>query len=317
MKHTILAPLKTVFVTLIIAGLVLLLGWLFSGLRGMPDPVATIFLAFPFAIGIVTVQDAFRPVIPLLFLAIHFVLVLFFLLVPPLFELGDGSFREQAGAIIPDPPFTAWSDNEVLYARSRVGRELHQVVVADRTLRQNERARLAYDDRRFVPEGVSVGVVLDDGHPATRDTMGGRVLTALGEDIRDSQDRIKAALDPRSAGPFTLSESFRDWVPRALWDRWYAVILIAFWSFALVMVWTPARATRWPLLNLALVFVYLRMLFALPRRMDRLVEISFIKERISEHVQAFRLPLVLLVLVLVMVIVAVILPKVDRRGTAA
>lgn len=299
--------------TLVIAGLAFLFTWLMSGRQYTPDITATVFLAFPFAVGIATVQYAFKGIVPIGLLSLHLVVVFLFVLIPPLFDIGPPPVEEPV-PVIPEPPFTQWGPSEVVYARSKVGLELNTVVTADRTLRENDvRARLRYEPRRFVAPGETV-LSASSSYVPDR-SRGERVLESFGADIRDTRYRLEAALDLRSSQPFALSEAVRQWVPPVLWGRWYGVVLITLWSVALVMVWTPARATRWPLLNFVLVFAYLRLIFALPRFMDRLVSLSSVAGRTSAKLQAVRLPLGLFILIAISAIIAWILPSIERRGS--
>jgi len=317
-RRTILVPVTVVLSTLIMAGVVIVLGWLGSALQYWPDSTTTVFFVLPFAIGVVTVRSVFQPVSPIVLLVINVAIVLLAVLVPAQWDIGDAPPGRSPYDEIPEAPITVWRDQEVWYALDSQGRELYDVVIADRTVREGaDRARLRFDDRLSVPPGERLVTMESATDSTTGARLGVEALAALEQDLRDTRYALEASLDLRVPRPFELSEAVRKWLPPVLWQRWYGVILVGLWALALVMVWTPARATRWPLLNMALAFVYLRVLVALPRLTTRLFAVEAIARRLGPRFQALRLPIVLLAFVLVLVLVALLLPRVDRRGVAS
>lgn len=310
-------PVTVVSTMLVLAGIVFALAWLDTGLRVRPGFVPTLFFVLPFALGIVTVRYVFQPVAPVVLLAINYAIILLVILIPPALNLDEPTGSTRYTPVLPEAPFTVWRSDQVWYVLDRSGLEFYDVIVADRTVRQGEdRARLSFDDRRTVTPGERLVTFELATGGITGSSRGARALDALGEDLEETRNRLELALDRSVAQPFGLSESVRVWLPPILARRWYAVLLVGLWSLALVLVWTPARASRWPLLNMALVFVYLRLFVALPRLTDRLIEVDAIASRMGPRLRALSLPVTLLAIALILVIIAILLPRIDRRRTA-
>lgn len=83
------------------------------------------------------------------------------------------------------------------------------------------------------------------------------------------------------------------------------------WLLAVTMVWAAARLTRWPLLNLALGLLYLRLLVAIPRLAAAASSVSWL-EWIPSPVRAVLPSTIWAVLALVSIVTALVLPKLSR-----
>lgn len=315
-RRTILLPVTVVSTTLVLAGIVVVFGWLEGSFRYLPDIPETLFFVLPFAIGVVTVRNAFRSITPIVLLAINYAVILLVVLLTA--GLPSPVSGRSPASVLPDAPFTVWKENEVWHVLERSGLELRTVIIADRTVRQEaDRGRLLFDERRTVHPGERLVTFESAAGGITGSTIGARVPASLERDLAETRIRLTRALDRSIARPFELSGPVRNWVPPVLWERWYAIVIVGLWSLALVLVWTPARASRWPLLNMALAFVYLRLLVALPRLIDALMEVEMISGRIGPRLRALSFPVSLLVVVLVFAIIAILLPKIDRREVGA
>ncbi len=309
MKRTFLAPLTLVYTTLIIAGVVLLIQWLASGGQVAPDIAGTIFAAFPFALVIVTVRNVYRQITPSLFLLFCLAISLVVVLLTPLFTLDVSPNPRTAAEPIPQTPFFVWRNNEIVYAAESEGRTLQILVVADRES-TDQSPRLTYETARSVPYEERYAPNRLD-LPTTTDR--------LTRDIADTRFNLDAVRRPSLDNPFPLSREARNWLPPVLWGRWYGVTLAILWSIALVLVWTPARATRWPLLNLILGLAYVRVLLAVPRLTDFTVQLPAVSSRLSPIIRSLGMPIILMVLIVIAGVGAILLPRVDRRdrgGTA-
>ena len=101
-------------------------------------------------------------------------------------------------------------------------------------------------------------------------------------------------------------------VPASTLQR--VVSLIAWFgalAFAVAMAWTPARLTRWQLLNWVLALLYVRLLLALPRWADRPFDEAGPVALLARLPQEWLVPLSWTACAVLLLIVAAVLPSLD------
>jgi hypothetical protein len=311
-KRTVISPLQTLLGTIVIGGAVFCIGWLQTGLLTAPSVVDSLFLSFPFALGIVTVRAAFRPIRPVLFVFLHCALAILVLFAVAIVPEEPGSMERRVAREIPDAPVTVWEDDEVWYAHERSGRAYRSIVAARRgSLLPSERPRLRFSPRRSIPIEQTVPG-FETGIDAAR-SQPDAVFERIRGDVGTMQNTLIGMIDGTYRDSHRLSESVRKWIPPVLWERWYSIAFLAAWCLALACTWTAGRATRWPLFNLLCALAYIRFLFAVPRLVTDLLAVEFVGRAVPEAVQRSGDLIALVFVVCIAGVVAWLLPAVDRR----
>ena len=94
----------------------------------------------------------------------------------------------------------------------------------------------------------------------------------------------------------------------------YVIPIVPALALALVLavVWAPARLSRWPLLNAAFAFGWLRLVLAVPRLVATASEFPVVAARLPAELQPVLVELGWLILTAIAVLVAILLPSLER-----
>lgn len=223
---------------------------------------------------------------------------------------------------IPRIPDKAWLRSETLhlYVEEREGLSVDGPIVA----RFAERPRLVrFENALIDPQAESLVV------PATGESIG---LESLLQFVYGPFDP-PASVSGIGQDATSLAQTFRDrWEQPPAIDagsvqRVWTYLARYFWplAWALVLVglWTPVRATRWPLFNVLLTAIIARGLLILPGIMNHPVVHGQVSRLTSTSVNAIAVPLAWLVLGVFMLVLAALMPplsprhrgrKAERRG---
>ena len=145
------------------------------------------------------------------------------------------------------------------------------------------------------------------------------VIARIGVDAMLTLQRLAGVLAAKDAGvplPDEIEATLAIAVPVTTLRR--AVRLVAWFgvlALAVAMAWTPARLTRWQLLNWLLALAYVRVLLALPRWTDGAVDADGLTAPLARLLtrlpQAWTVPLLWAACALLLLIVAAVLPSLN------
>jgi hypothetical protein len=283
-KSALFLPLLYLLVTAVVA-LVLLavllgVGWTVPTIPGVSAPIllassiiATILVLLSRLRHVTAPKIAFSV---LFFTTASMVTAVLFLPAPPQ-RIADGPAMNgmrgiEAHTIYQGPRYS------IVVGRS-VGSDLGELLVVDHRMAAEipriQRDREAYLDTRD-------GVIVRPGRPdipvAELEGFGppsfpGMVLRSAGDAVASVAELHRSFLRDL---PF-LSSLSRDL------SRWISAVLsVGVLALAIAAIWAPMRLTRWPLLNLVASVAYGRLIVAIPRVANSLMEV----ERISGWVPA-------------------------------
>lgn len=189
-----------------------------------------------------------------------------------------------------------------------------RIVVADQAYVDIERGLLSVPGAGEIPVD-SIEVVRPDP-PVLADLHLESDLDATAAWVNgDGAERFAAVLDESRASDPESSGTGAGWMPPLVGTALAAtaryLVGTGAWLLAVTMVWAAARLTRWPLLNLALGLLYLRLLVAIPRLAAAASSVSWL-EWIPSPVRAVLPSTIWAVLALVSIVTALVLPKLSR-----
>lgn len=296
MKRTLLIPVSLFVTFLVIVGVlaipvVLILGTV-SQMLGAVGPL--LFIAWIGAIACTTLRGVIVPIVPSVMVGILFVATAFGLF--GIIVLDELVLQPRTGDAAFDRPFPTRTflrgPDQSVFVEDAQGVSLSGLYVVtpregiaireyDSGLWRNDRSEIVVNGDS-APEPISLADTT-----AVRWRQTPPSLRAIVSDA----NRVYIRLRDRFHAGFSLD----------------FVLTIVSVAALLAMVWTPARITRWPLLNALFVFAYVRGVVALPHGVERLAESipmpvflpTFVVNNISDVVMAL-LSLVLLVIALVL-----------------
>lgn len=297
MKSTLLTPVTLLLNFIVFAGVlvipvVLTIGTV-SQVVGIGGPL--LFIAWIGAVVVTTLRSVVIPIVPTIFIPIIFVVTslgLFGIVI-----LDEVVLQPRAGDAAFDRPFPTGTflrgPERSVYVEDAQGVSLSGIVVV--TPRENPAIR-EYDSGVWRNDRSEIVVI----GPSSPDPVSLSEIAAV--QWRQTPLSIRGiVVDARSVYTL-LRERFHTGLSLEF------ILMIASFSILLAMIWTPARITRWPLLNALFVFAYVRGVVALPNGVEKLAEFVSLPPGLPVFVENNLLVVVMALASLLFILVALVLP---------